>query len=141
MTPGLTLAWTADIDIGERQDLGSGPAGQRFLVPILGGRFSGPGFSGLVLPGGADRQWLRPDGVRELDALYEMQADDGSLITIRNRVLVDGVDLATRYARSVVWAQASEGPHAWLNRRVLVGTLASLRPQRAAVQVAVYVLD
>jgi Protein of unknown function (DUF3237) len=138
--PELQLVWTAEIDVGERQDLGHGPMGARYLVPILGGHFAGPRLQGRVLHGGADRQWLRPDGVRELDALYEMLADDGSLITVRNRVLVDGDDPATRYARSVVQVRVAQGPHDWLNRRVLVGTLESLRPERAAVRVTVYVL-
>ena len=102
MTPALSLAWTAEVLIGEKQDLGSDPLGHRYLVPILGGSFEGPRLRGSVLAGGADRQWVRPDGVREFDALYEMQIDDGNVITVHNRVLVDGDDPRTRYARSVV---------------------------------------
>ncbi len=131
MMPTLTLAWTAEVLIGEKQDLGGGPLGRRFLVPIRGS----------VLAGGADRQWVRPDGVREFDALYEMQADDGTVITVRNRVVVDGDDPRTRYARSVVQARTAAGPHAWITRRVLVGTLESLRPAQAAVRVTVYALE
>ena len=141
MTPALTLAWTAEVEIGEKQDLGNGPLGRRFIVPILGGTFEGPRLRGRVLAGGADRQLLRADGVREFDALYEMQVDDGAVITVRNRVLVDGDDPRTRYARSVVRAEVAVGPHAWITRRVLVGTLESLRPERPAVRVTVYVLD
>jgi hypothetical protein len=141
MMPTLTLAWTAEVLIGEKQDLGGGPLGRRFLVPILGGTFQGPSLRGSVLAGGADRQWVRPDGVREFDALYEMQADDGTVITVRNRVVVDGDDPRTRYARSVVQARTAAGPHAWITRRVLVGTLESLRPAQAAVRVTVYALE
>ena len=141
MMPTLTLAWTAEVLIGEKQDLGGGPLGRRFLVPILGGTFQGPSLRGSVLAGGADRQWVRPDGVREFDALYEMQADDGTVITVRNRVVVDGDDPRTRYARSVVQARTAAGPHAWITRRVLVGTLESLRPTQAAVRVTVYALE
>ena len=96
---------------------------------------------GKVLGGGADRQLLRAAGVQELDALYELQTDDGAVITVRNRVLVEGDDPRTRYARSVVRAEVAVGPHAWITRRVLVGTLESLRPERPAVRVTVYVLD
>lgn len=141
MTPTLTLAWTAEVRIGEKQDLGDGPLGRRFLVPILGGTFEGPSLRGRVLAGGADRQWARPDGVREFDAHYEMQADDGTVITVRNRVLVDGDDPRARYARSVMRAQTPAGPHDWITRRLLVGTLQSLRPAQAAVRVTVYVLN
>jgi hypothetical protein len=91
-----------------------------------------------VLPGGADRQLLRPDGVKELDALYEMETHDGAAITVRNRVLVDDPSPDGRYARSVLQLTAPDGPHAWLNRRVFVGTLASLRPQREADRISVY---
>jgi len=138
MTPALRLAWIAEVNIGNKQDLGVGPLGQRFVVPILGGRFSGPRLAGRVLPGGADRQLLRPDGVRELDALYDMQTDDGTVITVHNQVLVDDTGPGPRYARSVVRASVAHGAHDWLSRRILVGTLESLRPARAAVRVTVY---
>lgn len=141
-TPALRLAYEAEVDIAPRQELGAGPGGARFLVPILGGRFQGPmGLQGVVLPGGADRQLLRPDGVKELDALYEMQTDDGAVITVRNRVLVDESRMPQRYARSTVHLRAPEGPHAWLNRRVFVGSLQSLRPQRDAVRIRAYLVD
>lgn len=139
--PVAHLAWIAEVDIAERQDLGPSPLGERFIVPILGGRFEGPGLRGTVLPGGADRQLLRPDGVKELDALYEMRTDDGQVITVHNRVLIDEHAPQGRYARSVVQVRTPEGPHAWLMRRVLVGTLQSLKPQRDAVRISVFVLD
>ena len=139
--PEARLAWEAQVDIGERQSLGHGPLGDRFIVPILGGRFEGPRLSGTVLPGGADRQLLRADGVKELDALYELQTDDGTVITVRNRVLIDESATPGRYARSVLQLSAPAGPHDWLNRRVFVGTLHSLRPARAAVCIRVYELD
>ena len=138
--PEARLAWEAQVDIGERQSLGQGPRGERFIVPILGGRFEGPRLRGTVLPGGADRQLLRADGVKELDALYELQTDDGAVITVRNRVLIDENATPGRYARSVLQLSAPAGPHDWLNRRVFVGTLHSLRPARAAVCIRVYEL-
>lgn len=140
-TPEARFAWEAQVDIGERQSLGHGPLGERFIVPILGGTFEGPRLRGTVLPGGADRQQLRADGIKELDALYELQTDDGAVITVRNRVLIDESATPGRYARSVLQLQAPVGPHGWLNRRVFVGTLHSLRPARAAVCIRVYELD
>ena len=141
--PVLSLVYQAEVDIAPRQALGRGPLGERFLVPILGGSFDGPmGLRGIVLPGGADRQLLRPDGIMELDALYDMRADDGTVITVHNRVLVDESRTPQRYARSVVRLTAPDGsPHAWLNRRLFVGGLQSLRPQREAVRVLTYLVD
>ena len=37
--PGCKLAYEAVVEIGECQDLGASPLGERFLVPILGGHF------------------------------------------------------------------------------------------------------
>jgi Protein of unknown function (DUF3237) len=138
--PEARFAWEAVVEIGERQALGPGPLGERFIVPILGGTFEGPHLRGTVLPGGADRQLLRADGVKELDALYELQTDDGAVITVRNRVLIDESATPGRYARSVLQLRAPAGPHGWLNRRVFVGTLQGLQPARAAVCIRVYEL-
>jgi len=139
------LLWTAIIDVADRQELGSGPRGHRYMVPILGGRFHAgaetTGLNGRVLPGGADRQVIRPDGVKELDALYEMQTDCGSVITVRNRVVVDESRKPDRYAMSVIVATAPEGPFEWINRRLLVGTLQSARPERQAVIVRAWEVD
>lgn len=136
--PGCKLAYEAVVDIAERQDLGASALGERFMVPILGGHFEGERLRGQVLPGGADRQCLRPDGVKELDALYEMQTDDGCVITVRNRVLIDEQAAGGRYARSVVQFKVSHPRYDWLQRRVFVGTLENLRPARDAVKIRVF---
>jgi hypothetical protein len=144
LAPTSVLAWEAVVDVGPRQDLGLSPAGERFIIPILGGQFAGDvdghRLRGQVLPGGADRQLLRPDGVKELDALYEMQTDDGAMLTIHNRVLIDAPEGGERYAFSQVRVTAPEGPHAWLNRRVFVGTLHPLPPERQAVLIRVWMV-
>jgi len=143
--PVSNLLWQAAAEIGERQPLGPSPLGQRFVVPILGGSFwGGPGHEdlrGRLLPGGADRQLLRLDGVKMLQADYEMQTEDGTVLTVDNRVLIDESRQPARYALSHVHVTAPAGPHGWLNRRVLVGTLQVLRPRREAVLVRVFLLD
>jgi hypothetical protein len=145
--PSTQLIYEAEVETAERQELGPSPLGQRFQINILGGSFSGASpigrpLRGRVLPGGADRQLLRPDGIRELDALYEMHADDGAIITVHNRVLIDETAQPERYARSVVKLTApSDSPHAWMNRRVFVGTLQSLKPAKNAVCIRVYLLS
>ena len=137
--------WHAAVDIGPREALGRSPLGERWIVPILGGHFWGaPGFEtlrGTVLPGGADRQLQRGDGVRQLQALYEMRCDDGTVLTILNQVTIDEPVPGQRYALSHVQVTAPEGPHAWLNRRLIVGTLQVLRPAREAVLIRTHVLE
>jgi len=142
--PLIVLAWEAVVQVSPRQDLGMSPAGERYIIPIVGGQFAGDidghVLRGRVLPGGADRQLLRPDGIKELDALYEMQHDDGTVQTIHNRVTIDVPADGSRYAFSHVKVTAPEGPHAWLNRRVFVGTLHGLPPEQQAVLIRVWML-
>jgi hypothetical protein len=140
--PTTTLVWHAVVTVGEREDWGFGPAGQRYMVPITGGVFwGGPAHTalrGVVRAGGADRQCIRADGVKQLEALYEMQCDDGAVLTVHNRVTIDE-SLSPRYARSVVQVTApTQSPWSWLNRRVLVGTLQPLMPAHPAVLVRVF---
>lgn len=143
--PATRLLWEALVDIAPRVDLGTGPLGPRGIVPILGGTFrGGPGFetlSGVVLPGGADRQQTRPDGARELDALYEMQVHDGAILTIRNRVVIDETGPGPRYALSRIAVTAPAGPWAWLSRRMILGTLQPARPMREAVLIRAWLAE
>lgn len=141
--PRLELALEIIADIADTIDMGAGPLGGRRIVPILGGTFEGKGtlgqgLNGTVLPGGADRQLIRTDGVRQLSALYELKADDGAVITVLNKVLVENFPDHTRYAISAPEISAPNGPHQWLNHHVFVGTLDSLRPGRTAVLVRFY---
>ncbi|MDR6711673.1 hypothetical protein J2W83_001267 [Pseudomonas hunanensis] len=137
-TPRLVPVYEAIVDIAPSQALGKGAVGERFIVPITGGEFHGPGLQGKVLAGGADRQLLRSDGVKQLDALYELQTSDGSVLTVRNQVLVHNLDPAKRYAFSHISIDAPQGPYAWLSQAVLVGSLTSLKPARNAVSIKVY---
>ncbi len=145
--PTLTtrLLWEAVVDIAPREDLGMGPRGARGIVPILGGEFrGGPGmeaFFGTVEPGGADRQLLRPDGAKELDALYEMRLHDGTLLTLHNQVIIDETVQGPRYALSRIHVTAPQGQWDWLNRRLILGTLHSARPQRDAVVIRGWLAD
>lgn len=137
IAPEFELIWTAIVDIAPREDLGETPEGHRFLVPILGGEFFAgrdvEGLSGIVLPGGADRQLLDRLGFKRLDALYEMKTDDGTILTIRNRVKIDETAASNPYKISSIEVTAPKGRFEWMNRRVFVGTIASARPGREAV--------
>jgi hypothetical protein len=125
-TPAVTFAYEALVEIGPVRSLGQSPFGESRIVPILGGVFEGPKIRGKVLAGGADRQSVGLDGTLRLDALYELETDDGAVITVRNRVLIDEVETRPFYARSFLNLRAPEGRYGWLNRRVFVGTLNSL---------------
>lgn len=137
--PSTELVLEAIVDIAPGLDLGNGPLGQRGMVPITGGTFEGPNIRGTVMAGGADRQLLRGDGIRLLDALYELKTDDGAIITIHNQVMspTNGATGAQRFSQIKITAPEEYG---WLNQAVYVGTLNSLRPERQAVLVRVFKL-
>jgi hypothetical protein len=136
--PRTEFVYEALIDVGPLVPLGDSPLGERRMVSILGGSFEGPGLRGKVLAGGADRQLVRKDGARQLDALYEMQTDDGAIITVRNKVLIHDPAGARRYALSTLEIRAPEVRYGWLNRLDFVGTPQGLLPARAAVSIRVY---
>ena len=141
-----TLAWAAVVLTGPKQDLGPSPQGHRFLVPILGGHFTGGPkhgtLSGKVLSGGADRQLLRGDGIKELSAIYEMQTDDGAILGIKNEVIVDTHAQPERYALSRIHVMAPDpGPWRELNRRLFLGTLHSSQPNPGHVVIRAWLME
>ncbi len=90
---------------------------------------------GRVLPGGADWQLVRPDGVAELEALYVLETDDGARIHVHNRGIrfgpVDVMQTARAAAKS--WTRlilfpcrsglrSAAGNYDWLNRGIFVCT-------------------
>ena len=131
----LRALFRAEITLAPSQELGEGPLGRRRVIPITGGRFAGERLSGRVLPGGADWQVIRADGVADLDARYTLETDDGALIYIRNKGYRHGpedvirrlaagetVDPALYYMRSTPWFETGDARYAWINRIVCVGT-------------------
>jgi hypothetical protein len=144
----LERLFRAEITLAPPQELGDTPRGRRRIIGITGGRFSGERLSGRVLPGGADWQVIRADGVADLDARYTLETEDGALIYVRNRGLRHGppevlrqlaageaVDPARYYMRTTPLFETGDARYAWLNRIVCVATGAR-RP--AAVELEIF---
>ena len=111
--------------------IGETAAGIQRAIPILGGTVGGPRLRGKVLPGGADFQLLRKDGVTELRARYTLQCDDGALIDVDNRGMRHGpaeamerlrrgeeVDPALMYFRAIPRFETASESCLWLTRYV-----------------------
>lgn len=131
--PPLTWSFDLDVEVGPAQELGQFAGGRRRVVPILGGRITGPGLSGKVLPGGADWQTLRPDGVTLLQARYTVQMDDGQVVGIINtgvrraspEVAADLaagkiVDPSKYYFRATPVFEVGPGSMGWLVENVFI---------------------
>ncbi|HLS84670.1 MAG TPA: DUF3237 domain-containing protein [Burkholderiales bacterium] len=131
----LRPLFRAEITLAPALELGEAPLGKRRIIHITGGRFWGERLSGKVLPGGADWQIVRDDGVAYLEARYTLQTDDGALVYVRNfgyrhgpaevlqRVAAgEAVDPSLYYMRTTPWFETGAPRYAWLNRLVCVGT-------------------
>lgn len=135
--PGLKteFVYEAIVEISPAVELGKTPQGIRRYIPITGGSFKGERLRGTVLPGGADWQLQRSDGVTEVDALYSMKCDDGTVIIVHNSGLLSLE--GGFYARTAPRFTVPEGPHAWLTRSQFVGSVSG-GPRPGTVTIRVY---
>ena len=135
MRPELSHVCLIEAIVANARDLGATPHGRRRIVPILGGTVRGPRLEAEVLPGGADWQRVRSDGLVELVARYSILTRDGVEIVVVNRGLRraapevmermargEAVDPALVYCRTTPQFEAPAGPYEWLNRSVFVGS-------------------
>jgi hypothetical protein len=116
----------------------STPAGERRIVPITGGTFSGPGYGGVaiqgkVLPGGADFQVIHPDGFSEIEARYIIETDQGERIYVTNRGMRhappdvmaklnagEAVDPKLVYFRAIPTFETDAPRLRWLTRSIFI---------------------
>lgn len=134
-TPALDFFADLSVEVDRPQEVGDTQHGRRRLIPITGGLVTGQGWTGRVLPGGADFQLIVNERLAELDARYVIEADGGDLIYVCNRaVRTAAPDVMARLIRgepvppeqvyfrcspSFETASASLG---WINERLFVGS-------------------
>jgi hypothetical protein len=99
--PRLTRVYRLEAALGEPLDLGDVSQGHRRIVPLTGGRFTGPELNGKLLPGvSADWQIILPDGTALADLRYTLQTDDGHLLYVRSHGVRHGsADVLARLVR------------------------------------------
>jgi hypothetical protein len=129
------FAFEANVAVSAPLVIGPATIGLRRVVPITGGTVSGPRFTGRVVPGGADWQVVRPDGVLQIEAKYTLESNDGVLVMVTNRGMRHGpqavidklargepVDPSQYYFRTAAEFEApGESKYAWLNRAIFIG--------------------
>ena len=109
--------------------------GGRLIVPISGGKFTGPRLKGtIVLPSG---DWVvqRPDGSRVLDVRVLLQTDDGQKIYMSWRGIAYTPAGGTLWARIVPMFETASEKNAWLNNVIAVGVY---RPDLGKIAYRVY---
>jgi len=65
----------------------------------------------------------------------------GALLLLAASHIIDETRQPIRYAMSVISARVRSGPLDWLNRRIIIGTLQSARPDRQAVIIRAWEAD
>ena len=116
------------------QKLGNTPYGERRIINILGGAVEGEKLKGKVLPGGADWQIVRADGVVHLTARYTVETETGAQILVNSEGYRHGppevmarlardepVDRSLYYFRAFIRFETADPQAAWLNRILAVG--------------------
>jgi len=137
--PTLQAAFEVRVELGAAEDHGLTGAGRRRVVPIVGGTVDGStvdgGFTGRILPGGADWQLIRPDGTIEIDARCSARSADGELLYVRAAGVRAGddavlqalgrgedVDPASYYFRTFLSFESAARPE--LTKRLFVASCA-----------------
>ena len=149
VTPSVQLLYTSTIKIDPPLEVGKSPYGERRIINIKGGAFSGPRLSGRVLPGGADWQIIRYDGITEVEARYTLETHEGALIYVSNWGLRHGprevmerlasgeeVDAAEYYFRTTPVFETGAPDYLWLN-----GLVSIAAGQRLANEVVITVYE
>lgn len=115
-------------------NLGATPAGERKLVPVLGGSIEGDRLSGRILSGGSDWALTNAAGILELDVRLVIETHDGALINCQYRGVRHGpakimarlaageaVDYRDIYFRVAPRFETADARYAWLNGILTVG--------------------
>ena len=131
----MTLFSKFCVKLGTPVKLGDDGFGEARIVPILGGIVEGPGLTGVILPGGADEQRIRADGLTRIHARYVIEASDGALIRVDSQGLRHGppevmaalaqgepVDRSQVYFRTVIRFETAAASHDMLNHALYLAT-------------------
>ena len=137
MKPELNLLLEIRATLDAPIVVGEVPEGTRRVVSVSGGTFEGPRLRGTLVPGGADWQYLRRDGVMIVEAQYLLRTDDDVIIQVNNRGMRHGpddvmrrlgagesVDPAEYYFRATPQLSVPVGRYDSLNPRIFLCTAA-----------------
>jgi|GEM_PF-626984 len=116
----LVASFVIEVELEERV-LEATVHGQRIHQAVTGGTIAGPRLSGRVYPrGGGEFGVVRPDGTAELFTRMMLIAQNGEWLYTQ----LTGYVRADGYARFQATFDADrQGPHAWLNESMFIGTV------------------
>lgn len=131
--PGLEFVFAVEAQVGAPLELGIVDGARKRVIPILGGKVSGPRLTAEILPGGADWQGIRESSVADIYARYTLRTPEGTIISVVNpgirrgppeviKRLVAGerVDPSLYYFRTTPTFEVAAGPYGWMRENVFV---------------------
>jgi hypothetical protein len=137
----------AELNLAPPESIGATPLGARTIFIVTGGTFAGPRLRGTFHAGGGDWFLTLAGGVGELDVRVTMQTDDGALIHLAYRGVLDAtpevfarvfggedVSLAEYYFRTTPRFETGSEKYAWLNNVVCVG-IGQMAPGKVAYRI------
>jgi len=130
--------------------MGAGRAGNRRIIPIIGGTVDGPKIKGKILNLGADWQTIFGSGLAELDTRYAIETDDGATIEIINyglrhgpkevmQAVANGEDVSadSYYMRTHARLESGDPRYDWVNKILFLGVGAR---NKQSVQMRLYAI-
>lgn len=139
--PAVEFAFTIFATIDGVLAVGNTATGQIRAIPITGGEVVGKNIAGRVIPGGADWQRTRTDGVTEIEATYALELADKTLVKVVNRgLIVPAATGSPAYFRTAVEFTAPNGVWQWLNEAIFLCSAGGAEGRPGTVQVDVYKL-
>lgn len=136
LSPALATAHLFDYAVRLKPPIafGGGPAGARVFYEVDGGRIGGPALNADVLSGGGDWALLGADGWTRIDARGQARTDDGALLYVSYRGLIEptgalieamrsggATDFEDQYWRVSIDVETGDPRYRWLSQSALVG--------------------
>lgn len=120
--PALTKACVIRADTGEGIEFKTSEGHVRAFFPITGGEAHGNGWTGRIVPGGADFAVALADGSYAIEARYLLELDDGTHVMVTNAGKMVPQSDGTYHGRTRATFEVPDGPHAALGKAVYFGT-------------------
>lgn len=120
--PVLKKACVIRADIGPALEFATTQGTTRAVFPIIGGEAVGAGWSGRIIPGGADFALALPDGSYAVEARYCLELEDGTPVMVINAGRMVAQADGSFFGRTRAELEVPEGPHSHLGKAVYFGT-------------------
>ena len=120
--PSSEYVFSITATIAGAMTVGETVTGQVRAIPITGGVVEGDNIKGVVIPGGADWQRTRNDGVTEIEATYAIELGGNTLVKVVNRGIIARAGQASEapYFRTRIMFTAPQGEYDWLNKSIFL---------------------